>query len=120
MNTSMYQSKAFKAYLCGFFLSLLLTLFAWFIVWRHVSSGHVVYSHLFIRISIVACAVIQMLIQFVFFLHLGREKKPRWNLHVLLAAIGVIIILVLGSIWIMDNLNYNMMNITPSQAHSAF
>jgi cytochrome o ubiquinol oxidase subunit IV len=45
----------------------------------------------------------------VFFLHLGRETRPRWKLAVFLFMLGVILILVFGSLWIMTNLNYRMM-----------
>jgi plastocyanin len=44
----------------------------------------------------------------VFFLHLGREKKPRWNLLFLISTIGIILVVVVGSIWIMNHLHYNM------------
>jgi len=120
METSMYRSRAFKAYVFGFVSSLIFTLIAWGIVRKHEMSGHLVYSHFFIRISILVFALLQMIVQLVFFLHLGREKKPRWNVQALLATVGIILILILGSIWIMNNLNYSMMNMTPSQADRAF
>jgi cytochrome o ubiquinol oxidase operon protein cyoD len=120
MKNSMYRSKAFKAYVTGFLLSLIFTLIAWGIVNRHVTNGHHLYSHLFINILVLSLAILQLVVQLIFFLHLGREKKPRWNLQALLAAVGIIIILVVGSIWIMNNLNYSMMNITPSQEDRPF
>jgi len=116
----MYRSKAFKAYVTGFLISLIFTLIAWGIVNRHVTNGHHLYSHLFINIIVLSLAILQLVVQLIFFLHLGREKKPRWNLQALLAAVGIIIILVVGSIWIMNNLNYSMMNITPSQEDRPF
>jgi cytochrome o ubiquinol oxidase operon protein cyoD len=58
---------------------------------------------------IVGLAIIQLFVQLFFFLHLGEESKPRWNLMVLLFAAMVVIIVVFGSLWIMNNLNYNMM-----------
>ena len=116
----MYRSKAFKAYVTGFLLSLISTLVAWGIVNRHVTSGHHLYSHLFINILVLSLAILQLVVQLIFFLHLGREKKPRWNFQALLAAAGIIIILIVGSIWIMNNLNYSMMNVSPSQSDRAF
>ena len=120
MENSMYRSKAFKAYVTGFLISLIFTLIAWGIVNRHVTNGHHLYSHLFINIIVLSLAILQLVVQLIFFLHLGREKRPRWNLQALLAAVGIIIILVVGSIWIMNNLNYSMMNITPSQEDRPF
>jgi cytochrome o ubiquinol oxidase operon protein cyoD len=48
----------------------------------------------------------------VFFLHLGRETKPRWKLAVFVGMIIIVAILAFGSLWIMANLNYHM---APSQ-----
>ncbi len=104
-----------KKYITGFISSVILTLAAFFVVLRpglfHVSSGGVV-------VIILALAVIQALVQLFFFLHLGEEKGPRWNLVVLLSTFALILILVVGSIWIMGNLNYNMMSMSPSQMDS--
>ena len=47
-----------------------------------------------------------------FFLHLGKETKPRWKLYVFGFMVSVVLIIVFGSIWIMNNLNYRM---TPAQ-----
>jgi cytochrome o ubiquinol oxidase operon protein cyoD len=51
----------------------------------------------------------QAILQLVFFLHLGLESKPHWNLITFLFLVLVIVIIVSGSLWIMYNLNYNMM-----------
>jgi cytochrome o ubiquinol oxidase operon protein cyoD len=59
-------------------------------------------------ICVVSLAVVQLLIQLFFFLHLGHESKPRLNLITLLVAVLVIGMVVGGSVWIMHNLNYNM------------
>jgi cytochrome o ubiquinol oxidase subunit IV len=56
---------------------------------------------------IVALALVQLFIQLIFFLHLGRESKPRWNLSALAFAVIVVVILVFGSLWIMASLDYH-------------
>lgn len=53
---------------------------------------------------------IQTIVQLVLFLHLGSEPKPHWNMTVFLFMILVVVIIVLGSMWIMQNLNYRMMD----------
>lgn len=63
-------------------------------------------------VFVLTLAVIQLFVQAYFFLHLGREAKPRWNTVFLLATIGLILIVVIGAIWIINHLNYNM---TPQQ-----
>jgi cytochrome o ubiquinol oxidase operon protein cyoD len=45
---------------------------------------------------------------------LGRESKPRWKFIFLLFALLVVGIVVGGSLWIMNNLNYHMM-LSPQQ-----
>jgi cytochrome o ubiquinol oxidase operon protein cyoD len=98
----------YKNYLAGFGLSLGLTLLAYALVWRHVHTRHVAFSHRFLMLSIIVLALSQLLVQLIFFLHLGRESKPRWNLIVLIFAAGTVFILVAGSLWIMQNLKYHM------------
>jgi cytochrome o ubiquinol oxidase subunit IV len=90
------------SYIIGFVLSVTLTLTAYLIVDRHLLTGAALMA------AIAALAVTQLLAQLVLFLHLGQEPRPRWNLTVTLFAGLVVLILVLGSLWIMNNLNYHM------------
>jgi len=107
-----------KSYTAGLVLSLLLTLAAYFAVWRHVHSGHQLYSHQLLTPLILGLALVQLIAQLIFFLHLGRESKPRWNLLVLSFAALVVIILVAGSLWIMANLSYHHgHNATPTDTY---
>jgi plastocyanin len=52
--------------------------------------------------------VLQMVVQVVFFLHIGRERGPRFNLWFLLATVGAIVVVVGASLWIMGHLHANM------------
>ncbi len=61
-----------------------------------------------------AMALIQLAIQLFTFLHLGTEAKPRWKTQSFLFAFLMALVIVVGSIWIMINLNYNM-RMTPEQ-----
>ena len=90
------------SYVTGFVLSLLLTITAYVSV---VNQG--VSRNMLIGV-IVGLAVVQLLVQLVFFLHLGRESRPRFNLVIFLFMLLVLGILVIGSLWIMHNLNYHM------------
>jgi cytochrome o ubiquinol oxidase operon protein cyoD len=94
------------AYINGYVFSLFLTIAAYLMVTHHLFSNHVLVG------VVVALALAQFVVQLVFFLHLGRETKPRWKLFVLLFMVMIVLILVFGSLWIMDNLNYRM---TPAQ-----
>jgi plastocyanin len=57
---------------------------------------------------ILVFAFLQMAVQIFFFLHLGRGPKPLYNVTFFIATIGLILVVVLGSIFIMNNLHYNM------------
>ncbi|HSX45470.1 MAG TPA: cytochrome o ubiquinol oxidase subunit IV [Candidatus Saccharimonadia bacterium] len=89
-----------KTYSIGFGLSLALTLLAYFIASHNLSGG---WTLIYV---LAVLAIIQLFVQLVFFLHLGRESKPRWNLTAAAFAAMVVLILVFGSLWIMKNLNY--------------
>jgi cytochrome o ubiquinol oxidase operon protein cyoD len=95
-------------YVTGFVLSVAMTLVAYTAVARHELT------HTTTIVTIVGLALAQFLAQMIFFLHLGREAKPRWRLIILLAALVVVGIVVGGSLWIMNNLNYHMM-LSPQQ-----
>ncbi len=97
MKTSFHQNS----YIAGFVFSLLLTLVAYLAIDRAWVHGWAAIS------VILFLALLQLVVQVVFFLHLGREPKPRWNLNVMLFAAMVAGILVGGSLWIMYNLDYH-------------
>jgi cytochrome o ubiquinol oxidase operon protein cyoD len=102
--------SAVTKYVIGFTLSLVFTLAAFWLVIQHVDNNHQGGpSHEFILISIISLAIAQLIVQLYFFLHLGHESKPRWNLIVALFMVMVLVIVVFGSLWIMDNLDYHMM-----------
>ena len=97
-----------KPYIIGFVFSVLLTLAAYLPVWQHVSSEHIYLSHEHLVLTVVIIAVFQLLVQLFFFLHLGQGKDAHWNVAIFISTAGIILILVIGSLWIMNHLNYNM------------
>lgn len=90
-------------YVAGFVSALVLTLFAFWLVMNRVVQGP------WLVPVLVSLAVLQLTVQLVFFLHVGREERPRWNMTALIFMLIILIIIVAGSLWIMNNLNYNMM-----------
>ena len=85
----------------GFIFSVLLTLAAYFL--SFILAG------LALNLSVAALSLIQAFILLSLFFHITKEPHPRWNLMVLLFMLLVLAILVSGSIWIMKNLDYNLM-----------
>lgn len=93
--------KGLKAYVVGFVLSIVLTVTAYVMVVQES------FSYRWLIAAIIGLAIIQFVVQVVFFLHIGREGRPRFNLLTLFFMVLVVLILVLGSLWIMANLNYH-------------
>jgi cytochrome o ubiquinol oxidase operon protein cyoD len=98
-----------KSYIIGFAASLALTLTAAALVWIHANSGHLTFTQPVLYGIVIALALVQLIVQLVFFMHLGEEKGPRWRLGVFVSTFGIIVIIVAGAIWIMGHLNYDMM-----------
>ena len=106
---SRHEPSQYTSYVVGFILSILTTLAAYIIVVKHVwPMETLVYI-------ILGVAVVQLIVQLVFFLHIGRGSH--WKFITFIFAILVVLIIVVGTIWIMNNLNYNMMHMTPDQMH---
>ena len=92
-----------KSYIVGFVLSILLTLAPYYLVVYNLLQAQVAY------IAIAIFALAQLLVQVVFFLHMTSEDKPRWNLTAFIFTAFAALLFVVGSLWIMYNLDYNMM-----------
>ncbi len=100
-----------KGYLLGFVVSALLTWLAYFLVAKHISTGTM------LILLTIGLAFAQMIVQFIYFLHLGSESRPRWNLIVFLFMLLVLVVIVGGSLWIMYHLNYQMMPSEQMETH---
>ncbi len=86
------------SYVLGFALSIALTLFAFWMA--PLLPRGALYP------ALVAAALAQLVVQLVLFLHLGRESGPRWNLTAFAFMLVVVGILVVGTLWIMYNLQH--------------
>lgn len=90
------------SYVIGFILSLIFTIIPYYLVVNKVIAGNA------LALTILGIAVIQMAIQMLFFLHLGRGPKPLYNVVFFFATGGIIVLTVGASLFIMDNLYRNM------------
>jgi cytochrome o ubiquinol oxidase operon protein cyoD len=95
---------SYRSYTLGFLFSVITTLVPYFAFTTHTVTG----AH-FIGLAIGA-GLIQLYIQLVFFLHLGLSLKKRMNLIIFVYTIILVGTIVAGSLWIMKNLNHNMIN----------
>jgi cytochrome o ubiquinol oxidase operon protein cyoD len=90
------------SYVVGFILSLIFTAIPYYMVVNKTISGTALLA------TILGFAVLQMFVQIFFFLHLGRGPKPLYNVAFFVSTVGIILVVVVGSIFIMDHLHYNM------------
>lgn len=89
----------------GYVSSLILTILAYFII---LYPGFFNFSNRASIIFIFILAIIQSLIQLVFFIDVWKEKNTFWNLSVFVSTVSIIFIVIFFSILIINHLNYHM------------
>ena len=92
-----------KSYMIGFILSIILTAIPFWMVMDGSASHGTILG------VVLVCAVIQVLVHLVYFLHLDSKSEGGWNMVAIVFSAIIILLVVVGSLWIMWNLNYNMM-----------
>lgn len=98
------EKATLRRYVIGFSSSLVLTLAAYFI-----ARGDA-FSHPVMTAVLAALALTQFCVQLIYFLHIGKEFTPRFRQLMLAFMVIVVLILVGGSIWIMNSLSGRMEN----------
>lgn len=86
---------SFRSYTLGFLFSLLLTVIPIAVVlngWLEGTAN---------ALTLMAAAILQFIVQLLFFMHLREERKPRYNLITLLLGLVILLVIVAGSMWIM-------------------
>tara|TARA_R110000772_G_scaffold184732_1_gene295770 strand:+ start:207 stop:482 length:276 start_codon:yes stop_codon:yes gene_type:complete len=87
----------------GLVLSLILTI----IPFAVVMSGAL--STLATVIVVVVTAVLQILVQLVMFMHMNTKADEGWNVMSFVFTLTILVLVVGGSLWIMQHLHLNMM-----------
>ena len=95
------QRKEFLSYVLGAGLSLLLTLTPFAAVhWRAT-------SHFGLLVLVGCCGLLQIVVHFRCFLHIGFGQQ-REDLQLILFSALLLLIMVAGTLWIMGNLSQRM------------
>lgn len=92
-----------KSYVTGLLLSLVLTV----IPFAVVMSGAL--STAATVVVIAATAVLQILVQLVMFMHMNAKADEGWNLMSFVFTLTILVLVIGGSLWIMQHLHLNMM-----------
>ena len=94
----------FESYVTGFVLSVILTAIPFFLVMSGlVGSGRLT------AFLVLGCAVIQIIVHMIYFLHMNSKSEGGWTMLALIFTIIVVVIALAGSLWVMYHLNTNMM-----------
>jgi len=102
-NPSHAHEPTLAGYLTGFGLALILTL---------IPFGLVAWYGLAIATTLVVvaiCAVLQVLVHLIFFLHLDMSEEQRWNTISIAFSAVIMFVLVGGTIWLFYSLKFRMM-----------
>lgn len=87
----------------GFGLSMIFTVIPFWIIKYNTFTRKIS------LIIIIMSAIIQIYIHLIYFLHLNHELNQKWFIISLIFTVFILLILVLGSIWIMTHLHCNLM-----------
>jgi cytochrome o ubiquinol oxidase subunit IV len=96
-------AEGIRGYLVGLALATLITVVAFYIagttlVWRPS-----------IPIALMVLAIAQMGVHLVFFLHITTGPESYNNVLALAFGVLIVFVVIVGSLWVMANLNHNMM-----------
>lgn len=95
---------SFKSYVIGFLISVVLTLIPFWIV-----LGDVMSNTAWAVAIIFALGAAQMLVHIHYFLHVSIKAEAGWQAMSLGLTVLLLVIVLAGSIWVMFNLDENMM-----------
>lgn len=92
------------SYLTGFGLSVVLTAVPFWLVMANVLGNSTATA-----LSIMALAVVQIVVHMVYFLHMNTKSEQGWSFLALVFTLILVVITLSGSLWVMYHLNTNMM-----------
>jgi cytochrome o ubiquinol oxidase operon protein cyoD len=92
-----------RSYLIGFVLAALLTAIPFGLVMSgslpNGTAGPVC----------MAFAAVQIVVHLIYFLHMNPKSSQSWNGAALVFTLIILLILMVGTLWVMHNMNMNMM-----------
>lgn len=88
----------------GFALAALLTLIPFYLVMAEVEMGRQTLVAI-----IMGLGAVQIIVHLVFFLHLNTKSEGGSTFMAAILAVIILVIVLAGSLWVMHNMNENMM-----------
>ncbi len=93
-----------RGYLTGFGLSVVLTAIPFWLVMSGALGNAQATAF-----AIMVLAATQIVVHMVFFLHMNSRSEAGWTMTALIFTLILVVITLSGSLWVMYNLNSNMM-----------
>ena len=88
----------------GFALAAILTIIPFYLVMAEVEMARSTLVGI-----IMGLGAVQIIVHLVYFLHLKRSSEEGWNFFAAIFAVVILVIVLAGSLWVMHNMNENMM-----------
>ena len=93
-----------RGYATGFALAVILTAIPFYLVMGKVFSNSGTAG-----LVVLGLAAVQIVVHMVYFLHMNTKVEGGWSMLAMLFTAMVVVIMLSGSIWVMYNMNSNMM-----------
>ncbi len=93
-----------QSYVTGFVLSVILTAIPFAVV---MAGGFA--SERFTGFLVLGFAIVQIIVHMIYFLHMNPRSEGGWTLISLVFTLIVLVIAIVGTIWVMYNMDTNMM-----------
>lgn len=103
-HTVLFPQGTRQDYVTGFILAVILTAIPFFLVMSGVFSSPRLTAFL-----VLICAVAQIIVHMVYFLHMSPRTDGGWTVISLVFTVIVLVIAVVGTVWVMYNMDANMM-----------
>ena len=96
----------------GFALAAILTIIPFYLVMAEVDMARSTLVGI-----IMGLGAVQIIVHLVYFLHLKRSSEEGWNFFATIFAVVILVIVLAGSLWVMHNMNENMMPMHEMDQH---
>jgi len=96
----------------GFALAAILTIIPFYLVMAEVDMARSTLVAI-----IMGLGAVQIVVHLVYFLHLKRSSEEGWNFFATIFAVIILVIVLAGSLWVMHNMNENMMPMHEMDQH---
>ena len=96
----------------GFALAAILTIIPFYLVMAEVDMARSTLVGI-----IMGLGAVQIVVHLVYFLHLKPSSEEGWNFFATIFAVIILVIVLAGSLWVMHNMNENMMPMHEMDQH---